>query len=521
MMKKITTAFLSLVLAVSFAFTGSASAASADVPQTVRVGLEAYCLEKSSIAITNGAVFFGYEQNGQFVNSGELRGTLAVVPAGQFFVRLPSAFGSFAQAQAAAAGIGGYTAFPGFVAADAWHVYLGGFATEQEATAARNAVNTAGTVLAANGSRVAVTANGHMALIFDNSTYNLQLTGHANDPLLYLGNRSYRGRVEFGRYAGKNVTAVNVVPLEEYLYSVVASEMPQAWHIEALKAQSCAARTYAVSRIGRHASAGYDLCDTTHCQVYTGKGGEAESTRNAVDATRGVLIYYNNTPIADAVYCSSSGGMTDNSENVWVSAVPYLRSVPEINEPTAKQWSVTYTMAELSALLRNRGTDIGTVSAISIDRVENQRVQAMTLTGTNGSRTLTKQEITSVLALDSRLFTIGNSTAASTPASASVLFNGTPAARSLSGVFAIGANGQTTVTGTGTIYVTGAGGTRTISPSTGGGSSSVSGAASMTFTGAGWGHGVGMSQHGAKGMAEIGYGYADILRHYYTGVEVR
>ena len=527
MKKKILMWVLSAALAVA-GMTMSASAAAEDLPQTVRVGLETNWKEKDSIAIVNGAVAFGYEQNGQFMECGILQGNLAAVPAGQNFVRLGARYSSFAQAQTAAAQASGYTAFPGFASPGEWYVYVGGFATSSEMNLACNALGNGATAQPANASRVAVMSGGQMALLFD-SAYELQITGYGVEPSVVLGNRTYRGRVEFGRYAGQKLSAVNVVPTEEYLYSVVASEMPSSWHNEALKAQACAARTYASTRIGYHSASGYDLCDTTHCQVYTGKGGEAESTRNAVEGTRGVMIYYANKPIADAVFFSSSGGMTDHSENVWVSTVPYLRGVKELNETSAKQWTTTYTMDELSALLRNRGMDVGTVTSVAIDRVENERVQSLTITGSRGAKTLVKQEITSILSLDSRHFTLANGTVTTpqttAPTSVSVLENGAVISVPVQGLVAVGADGAVNpIASGGMVYVVGAEGTNAIPTTTAGnttGTSVVSGANAVTFVGAGWGHGVGMSQHGAKGMAEMGYSYAEILRHYYTGVDVR
>jgi len=491
------------------------------MPQTVRVGLEAYQKEKDTIAIANNAFTFGYEQNGTYVECGFLQGTLSAVPAAQVYVRLDGVYFDYWSAQFVAGTTVGYAAFPCFVAPNEWAVCVG-FASEAAAAAAQSALGTNAVVLPTSTSRVSVTdSSGQAVLLFDGA-YRLQIAGYGGDGIT-LGTRAYRGRIEFGRYAGKKLTAVNVVSLEEYLYSVVASEMPQSWHMEALKAQACAARTYTVTHISYHGASGYDVCDTTNCQVYTGIGGEAESSRAAVDATRGMLIYYDGEPITNAVFFSSSGGMTDNSENVWTATLPYLRGVPEIYEPTAKHWSITYTMAQLSTLMRDAGQDVGNVSSVTINRFDNNRVQTMTITGSIGSKSLTKEAIRSTLALDSRNFTMANGAVTEAPANAYVNQSGTAVSMTLSGLVVLGASGNSGLLSNAgnSISVLGAGNTITSIPLMTRSASTVSGVDAITFVGAGWGHGVGMSQHGAKGMAELGYSYLDILKYYYTGVEVR
>ena len=121
------------------------------------------------------------------------------------------------------------------------------------------------------------------------------------------------------------------IPLETYVAGVVASEMPSSFHIEALKAQAVAARTYAVAKMQsdhnpeQHPQA--PLCDTTHCQVYSENRDIPDKTKKAVSETASELLYYNGKMAKDILYHASSGGHTENSEDVFVSAVPYLRSV--------------------------------------------------------------------------------------------------------------------------------------------------------------------------------------------------
>lgn len=124
---------------------------------------------------------------------------------------------------------------------------------------------------------------------------------------------------------------IATVPLEKYVENVVACETPASFHIDALKAQSVAARTYAVAKI----SSGHNpdahplapVCDSTHCQVYSPGITVSQKTKEAVKETASELLYYNGKLVTNALYHASSGGSTENSEDVFVSAVPYLRSV--------------------------------------------------------------------------------------------------------------------------------------------------------------------------------------------------
>ena len=128
-----------------------------------------------------------------------------------------------------------------------------------------------------------------------------------------------------------DIMTVTHVPLETYVARVVASEMPSSYHIEALKAQSVAARTYAMAKMqsdqnpAQHPLA--PLCDSVHCQVYSSNITIPQKIKNAVQETESELLYYDGELVTNALYHASSGGQTENSEDVFVSAVPYLKSV--------------------------------------------------------------------------------------------------------------------------------------------------------------------------------------------------
>ena len=279
---------------------------------------------------------------------------------------------------------------------------------------------------------------------------------------LALDGRRYRGALEL-RHKSGGLTAVNIVPVDDYLRSVVPEEMPTDWPAEALKAQSVAARSFSLASRGRHAGEGYDLCTTTHCQLYTGTAAEKTASTAAVRATRGEVLTYGGRPI-EALFHTDSGGMTENSEDVWGSHVPYLRAVRDAQTKTLP-WTKTITRADLERKLAAKGHHIGKVRSIALsplaigraakDRTASGRVKTMTVKGTKGAATLSGTTWRSLLGLKSTLFDAKLTKDA------------------------------------------------------------------VTFTGYGSGHGLGISQWGAKRLAESGKSYADILHHYYTGTTLQ
>lgn len=279
---------------------------------------------------------------------------------------------------------------------------------------------------------------------------------------LALDGRRYRGALEL-RHKSGGLTAVNIVPVDDYLRSVVPEEMPVDWPAEAIKAQSVAARSFALASRGRHASEGYDLCTTTHCQLYTGTAAEKSASNAAIKATRGEVLTYGGKPI-EALFHTDSGGMTENSEDVWGSHVPYLRAAKDTPAKTMP-WTKTISRADLERKLAAKGHDIGKVRSVALsplaigraakDRTASGRVKTMTVKGTKGTATLSGTTWRSLLGLKSTLFDA-------------------KLAKDM-----------------------------------------------VTFTGYGSGHGLGISQWGAERMAAKGASYAEILHHYYTGTKMQ
>ena len=140
-----------------------------------------------------------------------------------------------------------------------------------------------------------------------------------------INGKAYRGKVEVFVNSRGTLSVVNVVPLEDYLLGVVPSELglPQ---LEAEKAQAVAARTYAVANLNGFGDKGFDLLPTIWSQVYQGVSIETTMGTRAVNETRGIVATYDGKPI-NALYTSTCGGRTENSENIFDKAEPYLRGV--------------------------------------------------------------------------------------------------------------------------------------------------------------------------------------------------
>ncbi len=144
-----------------------------------------------------------------------------------------------------------------------------------------------------------------------------------------VGGRTYRG-VLLARAVGNEVLVINQLNLELYLQGVVPAEMgpSQFPELDALKAQSVAARTYTVAHLGDHADEGWDICDTPACQVYYGVGAEHRLSNRAIEETAGLIAVFEGSPI-DAMYTSTCGGHTEDSSLLFTGrAQPYLVGVP-------------------------------------------------------------------------------------------------------------------------------------------------------------------------------------------------
>ena len=474
----------------------------------------------------------------EFLNMGTITGaeTFRLVADNYYYVFGGHVIDGFQAASQLASGPNSIAALSG-----SWSVYVGPFTSEADALA--HTGESFGALRPPTGRRVALYSGWQRIALFDNYLH-IAYFADSRGEMININGYDYRGYLTAHRI-GSNVVPVNVIHIEDYLLSVVPSEMPAGWPLHALKAQAVAARSYAHTTVGVHSERGYDLCATVCCQVYLGIRQESERSTEAVRATRSIVALHNGE-IINAVYSSSSGGITDNSENVWQEALPYLRSVADTHDTTGREWSRTFTRTQLTQIAAVNNAGIGTVQSVRIEPSQTGRVQRLILVGDSGQVALEREAIRTFFApsaggsLYSRVFridsfstSVGGGTATQpSPQGANVFVaNGTtPELRDMSGLRILDGSGALAPLTSGNVHVQTADGIRVLNP-VGAGSTPVStsqdfqisgGLSSsnytITFIGRGWGHGVGMSQHGARGMAYAGYTFEQILMHYFRGI---
>ena len=297
------------------------------------------------------------------------------------------------------------------------------------------------------------------------------------------GNPAYRGSLTV--YEDENgLRMVNELPLEQYLCAVVPSEMPSSYPKEALKAQAVCARTYAVVQMQaqKRKDLGAQVDDSVSFQVY-GNSQEAESSNEAVKATEGKILLNQGMPIT-AYYFSTSHGKTSTDE-VWEASAPsaYLKSVActyDASDPWF-QWQTEISMEKLLENAKNMYGEISKVQGLEIKETgEGDAVLNLALQTDQGMR-----EIRSEYDIRSLLAPSGN-----------------PVIRQ---------DGSSVKGGTllPSAYFT--------LEESRGGDGNLQG---YKIVGGGYGHGVGMSQNGAKGMAQAGKSYQEILSYFYQEVEL-
>ena len=220
---------------------------------------------------------------------------------------------------------------------------------------------------------------------------------------VWIGDRWYRGKTRLV-LNGNNITAINHVDLEHYLYSVVGAEAVSTWPIEALKAQAVAARSYALYKRKTSGTQLYDVDTTQSTQVYKGLNTEYVTTHEAVNTTAGQIMTYNNSVIL-AAFHSSSGGHTENVEDIWTSPLPYLRGVVDYDhESPVFEWNQDFSLSQFKSLL---GIGVGNIKSLIPEKVTPQgRVITLKVVGDRGTTEVTGKKIRKLLELRSTLFRI-------------------------------------------------------------------------------------------------------------------
>jgi stage II sporulation protein D len=223
-----------------------------------------------------------------------------------------------------------------------------------------------------------------------------------NNGYVWIGDRWYRGTTRLVRQ-NNGITAINKVDLEQYLYSVVGAEAVSSWPIEALKAQAVAARSYALYKQKTGSNGIYDVDTTIGTQVYKGLDTEYTTTHQAVDSTLGQIMTYNNQVIL-AAFHSSSGGYTENVEDVWTSPLPYLRGVVDYDQKSPVfEWQQVIPVSKIQSLVAGVGKITGFQPAETTPR---GRVVMMKVTGDHGSTTVSGNDLRKALDLRSTLFRV-------------------------------------------------------------------------------------------------------------------
>ncbi|MCQ9203294.1 MAG: SpoIID/LytB domain-containing protein [Prochlorococcus marinus CUG1436] len=275
---------------------------------------------------------------------------------------------------------------------------------------------------------------------------------------IWVGQKRFAGKLNLF-VLDSEILVVNVLGIEKYLNSVVGSEMPTKWPIEALKAQAIASRTYALKQKGNNL---FDIDSTQKNQVYNGLESRTYKTIRAVKSTRSLVLTYKNKLI-NALFHSSSGGMTENSQDVWKNKYPYLSSVKDFDKNNPKfRWKKNFSNNELTNLFPK----IGGLRDIEIlDITKTGRVKNVKLIGAYGSDQISGVVLRKRLGLNSNFVRF--------KFFEEELNNNNPQKKGL-----------------------------------------------IVF-GQGTGHGVGMSQWGAKYLASRGQKAERILKHFYKGVQIK
>ncbi|RKD28032.1 stage II sporulation protein D [Caminicella sporogenes DSM 14501] len=400
-----------------------------------------------------------------------------------------------------------------------WRIWGGLFTSKYEA---EDFINSYGQVnnknlkvVNPNNKRIQVLdKRGNVLLIYNSlerDFYFTPIVEKDSDQIINIDGKNYRGDVIFKRYLNSDITVINYLTLQEYLYGVVPKEMSGDWPLEALKAQAVAARNYAVANMGKHSNYGFDLCSGIDCQVYGGYDAEKPRSNMAVDETDGKVLTYDGKVI-NAFFHSNSGGHTEDSENVWSLYIPYIRGVEDefsLDAPNSK-WIQVYSPDEISDVLNSKGFNIGQVCSIYPEEYsKNGRVLSLKIKGSLSDLTLKKEETRKIFGyskIKSMNFTV--ETDASFYIKSSI--EKEAVRKSLNNVHILGKENFVKIVDGGNYFV-----------SNGEKNVKINGKPSKyIFKGKGWGHGLGMSQWGAKKMAELGYTYEEILKHYYTGTKL-
>ncbi len=252
------------------------------------------------------------------------------------------------------------------------------------------------------------------------------------------------------------LAVINRIPLETYVAGVVSGEVSPKWPMESLKAQAVAARTYVLYKKVENQQQPFDVFASVQDQVYHGHAARQDSVVRAVAETKGQVVTYDRRPIY-AAYSSTAAGPTEDALYVWALDLPYLKGVecPFDDQAPRYDWRTTFTFEYLEKQLRKEGYAVGAVATLTpYTFTPSGRVDRVRLLHSRGEIILRGQDLRRIVGY-SKIFSTNFS------------------------IKSVGAK--------------------------------------VEVVGHGAGHAVGMCQWGMREMAEMGYDYQSILRHYYPG----
>jgi len=475
-------------------------------------------------------------------------------------------------------------------------IRIGDFSSELEAKSVyERYYDTIGTadIVAPSSTGVSVVNPDTNEILFEfdsADTGALGMTAVSGESEAYLvtpaGNK-YEGVFEFKRYITAVIDGValtNIMPIEQYVEGVLPYEINNSWTAEAQKAMSVAARSYAIANLGKHSSYGFDVCNTTCCQVYKGINLVNAAVKSSVAATKGMILSYNDK-IVSTFYSSSTGGTTVSAADCWgssESSYPYLRAITtpweRYTEYGYGSWTLSFTPDQLSHILLTNGYDniVGKIVSVKIDSYckNSTYVKTLVFTDEHGNKATISlsDNIRNTIGLYSANFVVakaGETTTVSDYAlkDFDITIEDNDSVTEVTGVTVITSAGLKNVSGTtdlsgvvssGKLPVNGLQNAHII---TSDGSvtynleeelvgrkqiqtvvtpqgkkpdiskletvvttrqvTAEGDPGTFVFIGRGWGHGVGLSQWGTKDLADLGYTYDIIITTYFPGTNIK
>lgn len=576
MIKKSLSLLLMLSIVLSIVGASVADAETLDYSNKyIRVGLEKNLGTKSHISL-NGEGFIVALENENATELFEIQDSIVSVKAKPFshHVEIKEVFETYDLAQKTAKELisRGEDAYVSYK--DGFKVYIGEFTSESSSMKSLEKVCNdmeIDALIAKNETMISILSKDGTKIISFDKNDNLAIKSKGETTL--VDKKKFRGFLCFS--ANKtNIQTINFIKLDDYLRGVVPREMSGSWNIEALKAQAVSARNYTLRNINKHKSLGFDICDSTHCQVYEGFDKEHTNSNKAIDETKNKLLRYNDE-IAQTFYYSSSGGYTSSNENVWGgSAIPYLRGKKDpfsLNAPNS-DWTYSISKGEASKKLKANSLDVGEILYFEFKKDEfNARVIELRVIGTKGEKVIEKEKVRNIFGtsnVKSTNYTIVGQEETmpekpvptppviippvitppvppvdvppvekpvDTPIEAYILDSDKTYRGNIGEKNVISADGITTLDKkienivlsdgfesivrksindymrVASTRITYLGEEKNTKSPVGD---------TITFKGSGWGHGVGMSQYGALNMAKLGHSYIEILEFYYSGAHV-